>query len=137
MHPALGSLVPAWRAGELMWVQGVGYARPNRSHFRSTDIWLSGSDAHVVEGASLAEEIRPLVHGRSKLAAKLGQLQEHIGHLRQAASAAVLLAHIPAAEHGHLARPQLEVTDRHSDDIAEGGVAVTAADLLYIGFAGV
>lgn len=39
LHPALRPLMPAREAGELAWVQGVGYAEPNRSHFRSMDIW--------------------------------------------------------------------------------------------------
>lgn len=33
--------------GELAIVQGVGYPQPNQSHFRSTDIWLAGSDSSV------------------------------------------------------------------------------------------
>jgi len=38
--------------GHLAIVQGVGYPNPNRSHFRSTEIWQTGSDAdrNVSEG---------------------------------------------------------------------------------------
>ena len=43
LHPALRPLLPAWEAGEWAWVEGVGYAQPNRSHFRSIDIWHRGS----------------------------------------------------------------------------------------------
>jgi uncharacterized protein (DUF1501 family) len=32
-------------AGELAVIQGVGYPNPNRSHFRSTEIWQTASDA--------------------------------------------------------------------------------------------
>ena len=35
--------------GHLGVVQGVGYPNPNRSHFRSTEIWQTGSDADRVE----------------------------------------------------------------------------------------
>ena len=42
MHPALQGLMPLWDAGELGWLQGVGYANPNRSHFRAIEIWDSG-----------------------------------------------------------------------------------------------
>jgi uncharacterized protein (DUF1501 family) len=31
--------------GHLAIIQGVGYPNPNRSHFRSTEIWQTGSDA--------------------------------------------------------------------------------------------
>jgi uncharacterized protein (DUF1501 family) len=43
LHPSLAPLSDAWKAGELAIVQGVGYENPNRSHFRSIDIWDSGS----------------------------------------------------------------------------------------------
>jgi uncharacterized protein (DUF1501 family) len=44
-HPALAPLMTPWQAGELAVALGVGYRRPNRSHFRSIEIWNSGSDA--------------------------------------------------------------------------------------------
>lgn len=48
LHPSLAPLMPAWRERELAVVSGVGYARPNRSHFRSIDIWETGSDSDRV-----------------------------------------------------------------------------------------
>lgn len=39
------ALMPWWEKGELSVVQGVGYPNPNRSHFRSTEIWETASDA--------------------------------------------------------------------------------------------
>lgn len=45
MHPALGPLATLWEGGELAWIQGVGYPEPNRSHFRSIEIWETGSDS--------------------------------------------------------------------------------------------
>lgn len=52
LHKSLEALMPAWRGGELAIVQGVGYRPPNRSHFRSIDIWetASGPERLVVEG---------------------------------------------------------------------------------------
>lgn len=46
MHPALAPLHPLWKRGHLAWVRGVGYPDPNRSHFRSIDIWETGSESH-------------------------------------------------------------------------------------------
>lgn len=43
LHPALESLMDGWKAGEMAVVQGLGYPQPNRSHFRSIEIWDSGS----------------------------------------------------------------------------------------------
>ncbi len=50
--------MPARDAGELAWIQGVGYPRPNHSHFRSMDIWESGSDSdEVLEQGWLARAL--------------------------------------------------------------------------------
>jgi uncharacterized protein (DUF1501 family) len=42
LHPNLAGLKGLWDAGHLAIVRGVGYPNPNRSHFRSMDIWQSG-----------------------------------------------------------------------------------------------
>lgn len=52
LHPALTPLMPLWQAGQLAWIQGVGYPRPNLSHFRSIEIWdtASASDETLDSG---------------------------------------------------------------------------------------
>jgi len=45
LHPSLGSLKNFYDEGQVAVVQNVGYPNPDRSHFRSTDIWLSASDS--------------------------------------------------------------------------------------------
>jgi uncharacterized protein (DUF1501 family) len=47
LHPSLNALLPFYNNGKVAIVQGVGYASPNRSHFRSTDIWFSATDSSV------------------------------------------------------------------------------------------
>ncbi|MCS7155690.1 MAG: DUF1501 domain-containing protein [Bacteroidota bacterium] len=47
-HSALEPLRAIWDEGDLAIVQSVGYPNPNLSHFRSTDIWLTGSDGNTV-----------------------------------------------------------------------------------------
>ena len=39
LHPRLKLLEPLYKEGELAIVEGVGYSNPNRSHFKSMDIW--------------------------------------------------------------------------------------------------
>ncbi len=46
LHPALGDLQQLFGSGELAIVQGVGYPNPNRSHFRSTEIWETASESN-------------------------------------------------------------------------------------------
>ena len=41
LHPSLGGLRKLYDQGMMSIVQGVGYPNPNRSHFRSMDIWQS------------------------------------------------------------------------------------------------
>lgn len=43
LNPALKGLKSSWDGGRLAIVQGVGYPRPDRSHFRSMDIWQTAS----------------------------------------------------------------------------------------------
>lgn len=52
LHPSLAPLMPLWRAQQLAIVQGIGYAQPNRSHFRSLEIWdtASRSDQYLGDG---------------------------------------------------------------------------------------
>lgn len=41
-------MMKLWKDGKLAIVNNVGYADPNRSHFRSTDIWNTASDSNVI-----------------------------------------------------------------------------------------
>lgn len=45
LHPALLPFQTLFNEGKLSLIQNVGYASPNRSHFRATDIWLTASDS--------------------------------------------------------------------------------------------
>ena len=49
LHPSMQGMYNMYLDGRLAIVQGVGYANPNRSHFRATDIWMSATDSSVVE----------------------------------------------------------------------------------------
>jgi uncharacterized protein (DUF1501 family) len=42
LHPQLAAWRALWDAGKLTVLRGVGYERPNRSHFESRDLWHSG-----------------------------------------------------------------------------------------------
>lgn len=49
LHPKLTGLKSLYDEGHLSIVQGVGYPNPNRSHFRSTEIWQTASDSDRAE----------------------------------------------------------------------------------------
>lgn len=48
LHYALEPFMPLWQNRELAFVQGVGYAKPNRSHFRSIEIWETASESDQI-----------------------------------------------------------------------------------------
>lgn len=52
LNHKLEPLMESWKAGDLAIVQGVGYPYPNRSHFRSIEIWdtASASNQTLSEG---------------------------------------------------------------------------------------
>src|SRR5215471_15285596 len=54
LHPNLAPLKEIWDDGKMAIMQGVGYPNPNRSHFRSMDIWQSAQpDRDVAESGWL------------------------------------------------------------------------------------
>ena len=46
LHPALSSFKQLYDAGNLAVLNNVGYPNPDRSHFRSMDIWQSASNSN-------------------------------------------------------------------------------------------
>lgn len=48
IHPAMTAVRDLYNSGDCAIVQSVGYPDQDRSHFRSTDIWHTGSDAAEV-----------------------------------------------------------------------------------------
>lgn len=48
LHPAMKGLQSLYNDGRAKIIQSVGYPNPNFSHFRATDIWLTGADSNVV-----------------------------------------------------------------------------------------
>jgi uncharacterized protein (DUF1501 family) len=48
LSPVLTGLKKVWDEGRLAIVRGVGYPQPDRSHFRSMDIWQTGSPGRPV-----------------------------------------------------------------------------------------
>ena len=68
LHPAMGGMAKVLERGRLAVVQGVGYPNPDRSHFRSMEIWETASvknDARALETGWLGRALdsRPLKLG--------------------------------------------------------------------------
>lgn len=48
LHPSMTGIQRLYNEGHVSILHSVGYPSPNFSHFRATDIWLTGSDANQV-----------------------------------------------------------------------------------------
>ncbi len=44
LHPMLAPIKNMYDDGMVSVIQGVGYSQPNQSHFKSTDLWMTGGD---------------------------------------------------------------------------------------------
>jgi len=116
LNPALSALYPWWKKGDLAWVQGLGYPKPNRSHFSSLDIWETGSgseqslsqgwlakvipqlrDGRDVDGISLATDLGPLTGlGSSVLLTDINRFIAQANHLTTPETIGI---HNPALDH--------------------------------------
>lgn len=45
-HPSLSAFQALYQSGNMSLIHGIGYPQGNLSHFRSSDIWVTGSDAN-------------------------------------------------------------------------------------------
>lgn len=62
LHPSLAPLNTLFNEKKISVVQNVGYEGQNQSHFRSTDIWLSGSDATVYDNSGWYARYLETIH---------------------------------------------------------------------------
>ena len=60
LNPSMGPMKRLWDAGKVAIVNGVGYPKPNRSHFRSMDIWHTAESDNIADSGWLGRTIREL-----------------------------------------------------------------------------
>jgi uncharacterized protein (DUF1501 family) len=59
-HPSMGPIKRLWDAGKVAIINGIGYPRPDRSHFRSMDIWHTAEPEKIGREGWLGRAIRAL-----------------------------------------------------------------------------
>ena len=59
-HPSMSPLKELYDEGKVAVIQGIGYPNPNRSHFRSMDIWHTAEPEKMVTEGWLGKAIRDL-----------------------------------------------------------------------------
>ena len=59
-NPSMAPIKELWDEGKVAVINGVGYPSPNRSHFRSMDIWHTAESEGIGESGWLGRTIREL-----------------------------------------------------------------------------
>ncbi len=59
-HPAMAPIKEMYDQGKVAVLQGIGYPNPNRSHFRSLDIWHTAEPNKMISDGWLGKAIRDL-----------------------------------------------------------------------------
>lgn len=59
-HPSLAALKPFWDQGQMAIVNGIGYPKPDYSHFRSMDIWYTAQPDTMATDGWLGKLVRDL-----------------------------------------------------------------------------
>ena len=60
LSPSMGPIKSLWDDGNVAIVNGIGYPKPNRSHFRSMDIWHTAESVDVAPDGWLGRTIREI-----------------------------------------------------------------------------
>jgi uncharacterized protein (DUF1501 family) len=60
LHPSMAPLKPFWDAGKMAIINGIGYAQPDYSHFRSMDIWYTAQPDSMATDGWLGKLVRDL-----------------------------------------------------------------------------
>jgi uncharacterized protein (DUF1501 family) len=106
LHPAMQPLMPLWKDRQLAIVQGVSYPQPNLSHFRSIEIWDTGSrsDQYLHEGwLTRTFRAQPVPAGFAADAVVIGSAE--MGPLANGARAVALLNPAQFEKQARLATP--------------------------------
>ena len=67
-NPSMGPVKSLWDEGKVAIINGIGYQNPNRSHFRSMDIWHTAEPDSIGKEGWLGRAIRDIdPHGENVL----------------------------------------------------------------------
>jgi uncharacterized protein (DUF1501 family) len=113
LHPSMGAMAKIFERGRLAAVQGVGYPNPDRSHFRSMEIWESAR----VENTAAALETGWLGRALDSRAKKPGDDPPglHIGSRSLPLALKTKQTEVPSVESLESYRLQVSGTDKEKE----------------------
>jgi uncharacterized protein (DUF1501 family) len=141
LHPQMTGFKELYDEGRLAIVQGIGYPNPDRSHFRSMDIWHSArpdveytQDGWLGRGldqtvAQHSGEMRAMALGTNRLPLALVGSKVNVPSISNLAGYHLELGIGPEANRKLQRRLMGEIADRQS---SSGGLAASAADLDFL-----
>ena len=59
-NPSMGPMKRLWDEGKVAVINGIGYENPNRSHFRSMDIWHTAEPEAIGTEGWLGRAVRDM-----------------------------------------------------------------------------
>lgn len=68
LNPNMSGLADLYKAGKLAIVQAVGYPNPNRSHFRSMEIWQTAEPSRIADRGWLGKYLDLAMTGKADAA---------------------------------------------------------------------
>ena len=60
LNPAMGPIKSLWDEGKVAVINGIGYPSPNRSHFRSMDVWHTAEPSDIAPEGWLGQAVRDI-----------------------------------------------------------------------------
>ncbi len=60
LNPAMGPIKSLWDEGKVAVINGIGYPSPNRSHFRSMDVWHTAEPNDIAPEGWLGQAVRDI-----------------------------------------------------------------------------
>ena len=60
LNPAMAPIKSLWDEGKVAVINGIGYPSPNRSHFRSMDVWHTAEPSDIAPEGWLGQAVRDL-----------------------------------------------------------------------------
>jgi uncharacterized protein (DUF1501 family) len=136
LHPQLTGLKALYDEGALSIVQGVGYPHPNRSHFRSMDIWNTAQPESEITGdgwlgraldlsaARFAGKVPALALGTENLPLSLVASRTNVPSIRSIDDYQLRFGEASAADR--------QLQQSLARKLAENARASSAADLNFI-----
>ncbi|HTE05858.1 MAG TPA: DUF1501 domain-containing protein [Planctomycetota bacterium] len=108
LHLELARLHAAWGRGELAIVEGVGYPHPNRSHFKSMEIWGTASERGKAAGDGWAARLMSAAFAGDRLPVRAVHIGGQIVEPLLSTDHPVLCFETPASYRRATGGPELE-----------------------------